>query len=155
MWRQRLSSSGVATFHWQKQQNSPEPEHLPLSPLSTDRKGSMVHNPALAAIRASQQLQEFAAKEGMNGLDDGGGGGVQASIQALRELAAEQDRKFKQETPTNGSESSTPEQMQWPTPTPPSTSTTTTTTNGHPLKRRISQLSDSESALRSRVPPPP
>ena len=138
MWQQKLSASGVAIFHWQEDEDLAEPE----SANVPERRASIVHNPALAAIRASQQLQDFVSKGGMNG-SDVHATGVQASIQAFRDLAVEQDRKFQQEN-NNGSESSTPENS-WPT---------TSQTNGHTLKRRISELSDSESQLRSRLPPP-
>jgi len=51
------------------------------------------YNPALAAIRASQQLRQLDANGELNGNKDS----VQASIQALQELAAERQRRFDDE----------------------------------------------------------
>src|SRR5947199_9884535 len=118
MWQQKLAASGVATFQWQNEDDS-----RPLEPTSTSEEDAKTfHNPALAAIRASQQLQELATKGDLNGSDDR----VQASIHALHELAAETNRRFKQE---NASESSTPERP---------------TTTHVQSKRRISEVSDVE-----------
>jgi hypothetical protein len=101
---------------------------------------SKFHNPALAAIRASQQLQELANLGDVNGADEG----VKSSIHALRELAAEEERKFQlQGRERNGSESSTPETWTHPSGN----------TDGHSqLKRRISEVSDVD-IQQSRPPP--
>ena len=132
MWQQKLAASGVATFHWQHE-DSPPPEPPSAESRSKGPSEEKFHNPALAAIRASQQLQELASKGDLNGSEER----VQASIHALHELAVEQDRKFKQEP---GSESSTPE---W------------TVATATPIKRRISEVSDVESQpQRTRQPPP-
>lgn len=132
MWQQKLSTSGVATFPWQDEQDIfPALSH---GSASADKKAASVdskfHNPALAAIRASQQLQELANKGELNGAEEG----VQSSIHALHELAAEQDRKFKE---TEDSESSTPE-GQW------AHSSANNDVTHHHLKRRISEVSDAE-----------
>ena len=99
------------------------------------RKIDGFHNPALAAIRASQQLQDLASKSDRNGhhnVNDHDDDPVQASINGLRELAAEQAaRSFKQEhhhsngTSPDDAVSSSP----WPTSS---------------LKRRISEVSDTD-----------
>ena len=145
IWQQRLAASGVATFAWQNDE-SPPPAVLPsdTGPTPSDTRRlppeTKFHNPALAAIRASQQLQELAAQGDVNGADDG----VQASIQALQQLAAEQDRKFHAQhlSETNGSETSTPENP-WP-------SSSNVEPGSH--KRRISEVSDVEAQP---VRPPP
>ena len=129
MWQQKLAASGVATFHWQHE-DSPPPEPSSAESRNHGPAEEKFHNPALAAIRASQQLQELASKVDLNGSEES----VQASIHALHELAAEHDRKFKRE---NDSESPTPE---W---------------TATPTKRRISEVSDVESQpQRARQAPP-
>jgi hypothetical protein len=129
MWQQKLAASGVATFHWQHE-DSPPPEPPSAEARNHRPSEEKFHNPALAAIRASQQLQELASRGSLNGSEEG----VQASIQALHELAAGRDGKFKQES---GSESPPPE---W---------------TATPNKRRISEVSDVESQpQRTRQPAP-
>lgn len=129
MWQQKLAASGVATFHWQHE-DSPTLEPPSGESGNHGHSEEKFHNPALAAIRASQQLQELASKGDLNGSEEG----VQASIHALHELAAERDRKFKQES---GSESPTPE---W---------------SATPTKRRISEVSDVESQPQRTQQQPP
>jgi hypothetical protein len=129
MWQQKLGTSGVAAFPWQEEHDS-SPIVTHGSTTEDKKPDSKFHNPALAAIRASQQLQELVNKGELNGAEEG----TQSSIHALHELAAEQDRKFKQET--DDSEPSTPE-GQWNHPTANSDVT-------HHLKRRISEVSDVE-----------
>jgi len=143
----------VATFCWQKDADQPQTKtedassdfpshHAPATTATTASAPPPMesfHNPALAAIRASQQLQELAARGDLNGVQDGG---IQASIESLRELAAEQSRTFiKQEQlspPTNGSAPSTPE-LSWP-----QHSSSSNIDAINQLKRRISEVSDPE-----------
>ena len=104
------------------------------------------HNPALAAIRASQQLQELAAAGDLSGLDDH----VQSSINDLREMAAEQDRKFREHQNSLFSENGK-EDRGWNGSS--GSSSVAGAANG--LKRRISEVSDTESQPTLTRPPPP
>jgi hypothetical protein len=120
-WQQKLGATGVATFSWQRDD---EPTASTSAP-STNKSSSSTagfHNPALAAIRASQQLQDLASKGSPGDLTNGHDTHIlQQSINGLRDLAAESSRKFK--TESNGS--------------PPSDL-------HNALKRRISELSDQD-----------
>ena len=83
----------------------------------------------------------MAARDDLNGLQDG----VQASIDGIRELAAERARHFKREpVEANGSAPSTPE-LAWTHPS------SNIDTSSH-LKRRISEVSEPESQP-ARAPP--
>jgi len=97
----------------------------------SSRKTDGFHNPALAAIRASQQLQDFATSrtDNQNGHDDP----IQTSINGLRDLAAQhqQSRTFIKQDPNGVTSPDT-----WPT-----------------LKRRISEVSDTDPHSTGRVHP--
>ena len=85
MWQQKLAATGVGTFHWQDEDS----RHAETSSATKASGVAKFHNPALAAIRASQQSQDIASRSDLNGSEDGA-----------------HERKFKQE---DDSESSTPE----------------------------------------------
>jgi hypothetical protein len=140
MWQQKLSASGVATFCWQDNDESlPDPLEDP-KPGSHEKPIESFHNPALAAIRASQQFQELASKGDVNGSHDR----VQTGVDGLGEGATEHVRTFKEHRDTNGSESPSPG-FQWTHPS------SNIDSSSH-LKRRISEVSDVE-AQPARPPP--
>ena len=99
------------------------------------------HNPALAAIRAQQQIRDLNALGELNGNSNG----VEASLQALQDLAAERQRQYEMNKDRNGSDSSTPE-ASW------NTLSNNIDNTANALKRRISEVSDVE--IQPARPPP-
>lgn len=85
MWQQKLAATEVGLFHWQDEDS----RHAETSSVTKASGETKFHNPALAAIRASQQSQDLASRSDLNGSEDGA-----------------HERKFKRE---DDSEPSTPE----------------------------------------------
>jgi hypothetical protein len=85
-----LAASGVAQFRWQQRLQPSPPQ--PTYPLVKKEPEETFHNPALAAIRASQQLQDHT-----NGSHD-----LEASIRALREMADDPDNENRWYNPPPG-----------------------------------------------------
>jgi len=126
----------VTTFPWQREPTPPVPTPYSETKVAVKNEpqddNTRFHNPALAAIRAQQQIREFTAMGELNGNNNG----VEASLQALQNLAAEQQRKYEMTRDRNGSDGSTPD-ANW------ATSSANIDTN-NALKRRISEVSDTE-----------
>ena len=146
---------GVASFHWQRNSPPPTPHNAnaALPRAKEDDRERTFHNPALAAIRASQQLQELSASGDLSGLDES----VQSSINGLREMAAEQDRKFREQQQSLYGGDGGRDDTNWNGMMGNGASTTgshTESVNGSgSLKRRISELSDTDTQP-TRPPPP-
>jgi hypothetical protein len=136
-----LSDTGVAVFPWQRQPTPPPTATYTAPKVPIKREPSVeenrFHNPALAAIRAQQQIRELNALGELNGNSNG----VEASLQALRDLASEQQRNFEMKPEHDRSDSSTPEAA-WNTPA----------SESNTLKRRISEVSDVD--IQQPRPPP-
>lgn len=95
MWQQKLAATGVATFRWQEDDFQTSESSGTTKPSSSG--DGKFQNPALAAIRASQQLQELASRSE---------GELNGSSEDNHHDDLHHNRRFKQE---DESESSTPE----------------------------------------------
>ena len=105
IWQSKLTNSKVASFPWARAPSPPPPaptaQHEPSpppssssdrqTPVSQQQQPAHYHNPAMAALRAMQQVQHHAATQ------PDGSNGATLVVNQLAAIAQEQNERFQYE----------------------------------------------------------